>query len=82
MLQCMDNILYLDPPSSHKKIMKIDNIDSITNKEKSPDKAERAASIEDIKKSQSKFFDYTNDLAATTATATSVANDLLEGAGY
>lgn len=68
--------------------MKIDNIDSITNKEKSPDKAERAASIEDIKKSQSKFFDYTNDLAATTATATAtsvancVSNDLLEGAGY
>lgn len=48
--------------------MKIDSIDNIVNKEKSPDKAERtSATIEDIKKTQSKFFDYTNDLAATTA---------------
>lgn len=47
--------------------MKIDSIDNIVNKEKSPDKAERTASIEDIKKTQSKFYDFTNDLAATTA---------------
>lgn len=41
--------------------MKIDNI---LNKEKSPDKAERTASIEDIKKSQ-KFFEF-NDLSSAT----------------
>jgi hypothetical protein len=46
--------------------MKIDNIDNITNKEKSPDKAERANSIDDIKKTQ-KFFDF-NDLSNSTAT--------------
>jgi hypothetical protein len=41
--------------------MKIDNIDNISNKEKSPDKAERSASIEELKKTQ-KFFDF-NDLS-------------------
>lgn len=55
--------------------MKIDNIDSIVNKEKSPDKAERTTSIEDIKKSQSKFYEYTNDLAAT-ATATTATPEV------
>ena len=47
------------------KAMKIDNID--VNKEKSPDKAERTASIEDIKKTQSKFFDFASTLNNTTA---------------
>lgn len=65
--------------------MKIDNIDSITNKEKSPDKAERTASIEDIKKTQSKFYDFTNELAASTATvavaAEAIDNNLFESAG-
>lgn len=45
--------------------MKIDNIDNIANKEKSPDKAERSASIEEIKKTQ-KFFDF-NDLSNAAA---------------
>lgn len=45
--------------------MKIDNIDNIANKEKSPDKAERSASIDDIKKTQ-KFFDF-NDLSSNAA---------------
>lgn len=56
--------------------MKIDNCD---NKEKSPDKAERTSSIEDIKKTQSKFYDITNDLAATTANCGSNNNSLLDG---
>lgn len=46
--------------------MKIDNIDNIANKEKSPDKAERSASIDEIKKTQ-KFFDF-NDLSSNAAT--------------
>lgn len=64
--------------------MKIDNIDNIVNKEKSPDKAERTtASIEDIKKTQSKFFDFTNDLATTTANcgANNNNNNLLDDSG-
>lgn len=58
--------------------MKIDNIDNIVNKEKSPDKAERTASIEDIKKTQTKFFDITNNLATTTANCGG-NNSLLDG---
>lgn len=46
--------------------MKIDNIDNIANKEKSPDKAERSTSIEDIKKTQ-KFYDF-NDLSNNATT--------------
>lgn len=46
--------------------MKIDNIDNIANKEKSPDKAERSASIDEIKKTQ-KLFDF-NDLSSNAAT--------------
>jgi hypothetical protein len=62
--------------------MKIDNIDNIVNKEKSPDKAERTASIEDIKKTQSKFFDITNDLTATTANCgANNNNSLLDDSG-
>ncbi|KAG5681601.1 hypothetical protein PVAND_011017 [Polypedilum vanderplanki] len=49
----------------NNKNMKIDNIDNISNKEKSPDKAERSSSIEDLKKTQ-KFFDF-NDLSNATA---------------
>jgi hypothetical protein len=63
--------------------MKIDNIDSITNKEKSPDKAERRTSIEDIKKTRSNYFDYTNQLAApTTAVAAETIGNLFESADF
>lgn len=50
--------------------MKIENIDNILNKEKSPDKAERSASIDEIKKTQ-KFFSDFNELTDATAISNS-----------